>query len=281
MPNPLILRVLPVVIGAVAAVAKKPLQRNDVYIKTLKRFDWEPEHPPAGFSEVYAYTLVEYALGDEENKSEALLELFAEPEIKDAFQQAFEQCDGGLLAAELDKRIDWQDFGNEWNLIGNAIREQTIDIQQEAKVFFAVFLNVVRRSQTPKEKLQTFLLANVQQELKELRLQLAQAADADLIAGKVAKQVKKLLPGVEIDDAPKAHDLADQLDAWFKVLGYGRESHNVDEGKYFEWIITIPVRRRRNDRIVVRGVTGEAGMADLKALAAAVAEHNTDGLVGF
>ena len=65
--------------------------------------------------------------------------------------------------------------------------------------------------------------------------------------------------------------LPEQLDEWFKVLGYGREPYEVAEANYFEWMITIPVRRKRYDRVVVRGVIGEAGLSDLDALRESVA----------
>ncbi len=64
--------------------------------------------------------------------------------------------------------------------------------------------------------------------------------------------------------------LAEQLADWFEVLGYGREEYRVDGEKHFEWLITIPVRRKRYYRMVVRGVEGEAGLSDLQALQASV-----------
>ncbi|MCG8363991.1 MAG: hypothetical protein MJA27_11750, partial [Pseudanabaenales cyanobacterium] len=273
-------KVIPVVLKAIATVAKEPLQRSALYIQTLKRFGWNPEHPPAEFSAIYAYTLVEYALADDEAKPEALLQLFAEPEIKQAFRDAFDQWRAAPLSEALDQRLDWKDFGNELNFVGHAIRDHKIDMQREVTVFFAVFLDVVRRSQTPKERLQTFLLTDVQQDLTALRVQLAQAFNENSLAEKVAEQIAgKLqgwLPAAATHDVRKAHNLAEQLEAWFKVLGYGRESHEVYEQKYFEWVITIPVRRKRNDRILVRGLTGEAGIADVKALQDSVEQHRTN-----
>jgi predicted NACHT family NTPase len=106
-------KVLPAVLRAVVAIAKNPLQRSELYIKTLKNFGWTPDHPPADFSGIYAYTLVEYALTDEEEKPEALLKLFGEPEIRDAFRQAFDQWEIAPLNAELERRLDWKDFDSE------------------------------------------------------------------------------------------------------------------------------------------------------------------------
>ena len=45
------------------AFIKDKLQRNETVIKLLQKFNLDPEHPPADFSGVYAYTLVEYGVG--------------------------------------------------------------------------------------------------------------------------------------------------------------------------------------------------------------------------
>ncbi|NET37805.1 MAG: NACHT domain-containing protein [Cyanothece sp. SIO1E1] len=269
-------KLIATIIGALANIAKQPIQRHPIFIKTLKTLNLDPKHPPADFDGVYAYTLVEYALTDEEHKPEALLQLLAEPEIKDAFHQAFTRWDVEHLNQALDQRLDWQDFDNEWNFIGNAIREQSIDIQREVTVFFSLFLEVVRRSQTPKEQLQTVILTDVQQELKQLRSQLAQGADLEQLTNLLKNALQALLPHAAESVGRETNSLADPLKAWFEVLGYGWENHQVLEDRYFEWIITIPVRRKRYDRVLVRGITGEAGISDLQALQAAVEQHHTD-----
>ncbi|KPQ34169.1 MAG: WD domain, G-beta repeat/Pentapeptide repeats (8 copies)/NACHT domain, partial [Phormidesmis priestleyi Ana] len=246
-----LLKVIPIVLRAIASPAAKQVQRNQLFIKTLKDCGLDAEHPPADFSGIYAYTLVEYGLADEAGKAEALLRLFAEPAIKEAFKQAFDRWDVTPLGSALAERLDWQDYGNEWNGIGNAIRAQNIDMQQEGKLFFAAFIGVVKRSQTPKEQLQTVILSEIQKEIKQLRAQLSPVID-------------------------QMNSLAEQLDAWFEVLGYGQEAHQVTAEKFFERIITIPVRRKRYDRVVVRGVEGEAKIADLRSLQESVEQHKAD-----
>ncbi|MEO1127274.1 MAG: NACHT domain-containing protein, partial [Cyanobacteria bacterium J06639_16] len=272
-------KLIAAIINALASVAKEPLKRNTIFIETLKSLKLEPSHPPADFDGVYAYALVEYALAEDETKPEALLQLFVDPEIKQAFRQAFDRWDMTPLSEELDRRLDWQAFGNEWNFVGNAIRDQGIDVQREVTVFFTEFLNVVRRSQTPKQQLQTVLLTHVQQELKALRLQLAEATDLDRLAEKVAEQItgrlQAALPVQPEEDICKASGLAQQIDGWFGSLSYGRESYERVEAEYCEWIITIPARRGF-DRILVRCIAGEAGIAHMQALKEAVEHHKPD-----
>lgn len=63
---------------------------------------------------------------------------------------------------------------------------------------------------------------------------------------------------------------------WFETLGYRFERYEVWEDTYFEWIVNIPVRRNRYDRILVRGIEGEAGIRDVAALRQSVEEQRTD-----
>lgn len=69
--------------------------------------------------------------------------------------------------------------------------------------------------------------------------------------------------------------LAQQMRAWFGTLGYGFESHDVRAQDHFEWIINIPTRRGY-DRILVRGIKGEAEIGDIAALRQAVDKQGTD-----
>ncbi len=74
--------------------------------------------------------------------------------------------------------------------------------------------------------------------------------------------------------------LPKQMREWFEILGYEfSQNYNV-EGKthdksFFEWMIKIKTRRGY-DRIVVRGVEGEAEIGDLNALRQSVISERTD-----
>ncbi|MEO0431305.1 MAG: NACHT domain-containing protein, partial [Cyanobacteria bacterium J06656_5] len=176
----------------------------------------------------------------------------------------------------MDKRLSWESYDSDWNFIANTIRDQDIDIQREVLLFFEVFFNVVQRSQTPKERLQTLLLVDVQQKIRQLRAQLEQVSDPNALLEQFKNLFQEQLQAL-LAPAPTADPnlLETQLRDWFDVLGYGRESYEVIEDRFFEWIITIPTRRGF-DRILVRGVTGEAGIADLNALQASMVKLGTD-----
>jgi predicted NACHT family NTPase len=68
-----------------------------------------------------------------------------------------------------------------------------------------------------------------------------------------------------------------ELRAWFGALRYEIEKdYLVATEEYFEWIIRIPARRSRFDRVLIHGITGEAGMQDLARVEAVVKERNLD-----
>ncbi|MEM1395338.1 MAG: hypothetical protein AAGG00_19015, partial [Cyanobacteria bacterium P01_H01_bin.150] len=84
--------------GIAQPVIKEKVQRNETVIKLLKQFKIDPEHPPADFSGVYAYTLVEYGVG----RPKPILELFRQQEIKVAFRKAFDHNNPSILLSEVD-----------------------------------------------------------------------------------------------------------------------------------------------------------------------------------
>ncbi len=84
---------------------------------------------------------------------------------------------------------------------------------------------------------------------------------------------------IEVSQSPqessKAKDLGEQMRGWFEALNYSFEEYEIWKENYFEWIINVP-GRRRYDRILVRGVAGEANIKDFQELSDLVTEHRTD-----
>ncbi|MGF1513167.1 MAG: NACHT domain-containing protein, partial [Elainellaceae cyanobacterium] len=273
--------IVSILTGELGAIAKARVQRSAAYVRTLKKLGLDPDHPPASFGATYTYALVEYALG-EEGASPEILQLLDEPEIKAAFRRAFDQWDATPLRQAVDQRIALTDdqWANEWNFVAQAVQEQGIDVQREVTLFFAVFVDVVRRSQTPKEQLQTVLLKQaLGQQIGELRSQLAEVTSLTSLPEALTQALDEKLKALTASEGASESGemaLATQLRDWFEVLGYGWESHSVTGEDFFEWIITIPVRRRRYDRVLVRGVMGEAGISHLQDLQASGQRHNTD-----
>jgi WD40 repeat protein len=70
--------------------------------------------------------------------------------------------------------------------------------------------------------------------------------------------------------------IAKQIHDWLTALRYEFESHEDFQPEYCEFIIRIPVRRGRFDRILIRGVQSEAKIRDLQALQTSVDKHQTD-----
>ncbi|MBE9114304.1 hypothetical protein IQ249_00185 [Lusitaniella coriacea LEGE 07157] len=124
---------------SVSAVRER-LNRSETVLKTLEKFKLEPDEPPEDFEGVYVYTLIEYGIG----KPETLLKLFRHNTIKASFQEAFEQ-DNPYLLLEASA-----DFVEEWAL-GDKLKEQNIDYRRELAEFSALFIEIAKRSRTPRE----------------------------------------------------------------------------------------------------------------------------------
>lgn len=130
------------VIKAITSMAASPiknqLERNERIIQIRKKLDFDPEHPPADFTGVYKYAIVEYGI----DKPQPILELFRQKEIIQAFRAAFEEKDRSILQKAGQKFIDEYALGDE-------IKEQKIDIRQELTEFNEVFVSVTERTRTP------------------------------------------------------------------------------------------------------------------------------------
>jgi WD40 repeat protein len=90
----------------------------------------------------------------------------------------------------------------------------------------------------------------------------------------------------DIDNSqqPAANKLADfnglkiakQIHDWLTALRYEFEEYQDLQPEYCEFIIRIPVRRGRFDRILIRGIPSEAKIRDLQNLQASVDKYQTD-----
>jgi predicted NACHT family NTPase len=70
--------------------------------------------------------------------------------------------------------------------------------------------------------------------------------------------------------------IAKQIYDWLTALRYEFEEYKDLQIEYCEFIIRIPVRRGRFDRILIRGIPSEAKMRDLQALKTSVAKQQAD-----
>jgi predicted NACHT family NTPase len=67
-----------------------------------------------------------------------------------------------------------------------------------------------------------------------------------------------------------------QIFDWFGALDFKFEGLPRQEGKYVEWVIQVPVRRSRFDRVLIRATIHEAGLSDLDSLRRGVAQLRVD-----
>jgi len=259
------------VITTIASVAGTPiknkLERNETVIKLLEKFGLDPEHPPADFSGVYAYTLVKYGVG----KPRQILELFQQEDIKLAFREAFEQNDFLIILKKGQEFIDGYALGDE-------IKELRVELFPEFAAFGMVFNNVANRTRTPSEVLRDRKLDTLMRNVSDIQEKISRFKTPKEILLELAIQFRsyeELQPAGESKNKKiENFILAQQMRGWFETLGYQFGSHNVEGDNYFEWIINIP-GRRGYDRILVRGIEGEGKLSDVRTLQRIVKEKKT------
>ncbi len=258
------------------ALIKNKVQRNETVIKLLKQFNLDPEHPPADFSGVYAYTLVEYGVG----KPKPFLELFRQEEIKLAFRKAFDHNNPSILLSEVEAFLDTYALGDEIKSFG-------IDMRREVAAFATIFIEVAKRSRTPADVLMNQHIGSLHKTIASIQEQLNRLPTLEGMRTEMARLAAQSYPaqqtGVETRLIASLHEkkcraiaLAQQMRGWFETLDYRFEKYEVWEDAYFEFIVNIPVRRNRYDRILVRGIEGEAGLGDVMALRSSVEAQKTD-----
>ena len=265
------------ILTSIASPIKGKLERNETVIKILKQFNLAPEHPPTDFSGVYVYALVEYGVG----KPKCLLEFFRQEDIKKAFRKAFDHYNPSILLGEVEAFVDAYALGDE-------IKALQLDVMREVAAFATIFIEVAKNSRTTAEVLTSHQIASLHQRIIFVQEQLDRLPTLEGIRTEMAR-----LAAVEEDkgsggggegenvysQSPLSSTLialAQEMRGWFETLGYRFERYEVWQNDYFEWIINIPVRRNRYDRVLVRGMTGEVGLKDVQALDSKVSEQKTD-----
>jgi predicted NACHT family NTPase len=164
--------------------------------------------------------------------------------------------------------------------LGDDIRNLGIDIRREVAAFATVFIEVAKRSRTPADVLMNQHIGSLHKRIAGIQEQLERLPTLEGMRTEMARlaaQSVETRGGASLQEKKcRAIALAQQMQGWFETLGYRFEKYEVWEDNYFEWILNIPVRRNRYDRILVRAIEGEAGLADVMALRQSVEAQRTD-----
>ena len=250
--------------------AMENLSRNERVIQLLKRLKLDPDHPPADFAGVYQYALVEYGVG----KPRPALEIFRQSEIQQLFREALEQNNPSKLLQHGEAFLSDHPLQTD-------LQASNVDVRREFYAFAAVFIEVAKRTRTPAEMLAEQKLASLHRQIGTVQERLNRLPTIEGMRTEMARLVAPAYPALPEGESfgaeqCKAVALAQQMRGWFETLGFRLETHEVWHDDYVEWIINIPVRRGRYDRILVRGIDGEAGLRDVEALKQSVETHRTD-----
>jgi predicted NACHT family NTPase len=216
------------VINAITAIAnpliKDKIQRNETVIKLLKQFNLDPEHPPADFSGVYAYALVEYGVSNLDKRP--FLKLFRQEEIKQAFRKAFDHNNPSILLSEVDTFIEAYALGDE-------IKSLRIDIRREIAAFYIVFAEVAKRTRNPADTLMSQQVGDLHKRIASIQEQLDRLPTLEGIRTEMARLATQNYPALPANVETRyiaspecrAIALAQQMRGWFETLGYRFEKY--------------------------------------------------------
>ena len=246
------------------------INRNERVIQLFKRLNLDPDHPPADFTGVYQYALVEYGVG----KPRPVLEIFRQTKIQTLFREALEHNTPSILLK------NGEDFLADHPLQGD-LQANNIDVRREFYAFAAVFIEVAKRTRTPAEILAQQKLESLHRQIGSLQERLNRLPTIEGMRTEMARLAAQDYPALPGALSPetfsaercKAFALAQQMRGWFETLGYRFETHEVWEADYFEWIINVSVWRSRYIRILVRGVDGEVGLVGHECFASVCRER--------
>ncbi|MDB9528577.1 NACHT domain-containing protein [Oscillatoria sp. CS-180] len=206
-----------------------------------------------------------------------MLEIFRQTPIQALFREALDRNTPSILLK------NGEDFLASHPLQSD-LQANNVDVRREFYAFAAVFIEVAKRTRTPAEILAEQKLDSMHRQIGSLQERLNRLPTIEGMRTEMARlaaQDYAALPGAAATEPfsaeqCKAFALAQQIRGWFETLGFRFESHDVWQDDHFEWIINIPIRRGRYDRILVRGIDGEAGLSDVEDLKASVETHQTD-----
>ncbi|MDT0351705.1 NACHT domain-containing protein [Pseudonocardia charpentierae] len=255
---------LETVVKTLISLAAKPaidrLKRQEEVVALLKKFKLAPDMPPSNFEGVYTYALIEYCYG----MPEPIINFFRNEYIQSAFRRSFETGDTTYLNREADEIFRWND---ETGALGRL----DYDFRRDLAGFTAMFDAVVDRTRSPatvrsERKIEQYgkslhiVLSELKQQINETR---------------AVSDVQRLTPDPPTGNAAALEALRKEVREWFKAIGYRFETYELSTELQFTWIINVPARRRY-DRIIVRGVAGEATAEDVDELATLVRTKSAD-----
>ncbi len=247
--------VVDAIIGMGVGYAWEKAKRREAILALLKRFKLNPGDVPSDFDGVYVYTLIEYGVF----KPKPILDFFRDTYIREAFHEAFRTRDMMHLDREAQSLLERLPVGHE-------LRRMDIDPRREFERFRAVFNEIVDRTRSLVQVKQDQKLEDIYSTIHQSTTEILEGLER---LEKLDRAVAGKPEGVQYG---QQSELARQMRGWFDTLGYRFERYSLDGPNYFQWIIEVPARRGY-DRIMVRGVQGEADMNHLLALQKSMGEQ--------
>jgi predicted NACHT family NTPase len=178
-----LVKLIDIIISFANPAVQNKLQRNELVIKLLKQLNLDPDHPPADFTAVYQYTLVEYGMG----KPKPVLDLFRQAQIQEIFRKALDQNNPSLLLKEGEAFLAGHSLGDRIQALG-------IDARQEFYQFAAVFIEVAKRTRTPAEVLANQKLESLHQQIGSIQERLHRLPTLEAMRTEMARLAAQNYP---------------------------------------------------------------------------------------
>ncbi|MEH1827926.1 MAG: NACHT domain protein [Nostoc sp.] len=132
-----VVNVLKSIAKPVGSLVINQAQRNETVVRILKDFKFDPVQPPKDVDGVYVYSLIEYGVG----KPEAILNLFREREIKNAFWSAYTSNNPLGFYKQVEDFLQENDLGYNILLL-------RIELRSELEEFGEIFIKVAKTSKS-------------------------------------------------------------------------------------------------------------------------------------
>jgi hypothetical protein len=226
------------VVKAIASMAISPiknqLERSEKVIQLRKKFNLSPDHPPADFTAVYQYALVDYGV----DKPQLLLKIFRQKEIIQAFRYAFEQNNPSILLEEGEYFLNW-------NILGDYVYESKVDIRKEFTDFQSAFIKVANSTRTPADVIQIQKIDRLEEMLEAIAIKVL--ASHSRWNSYISRHGVEGLVSFEIENSPISFGVAEPDDT-------GRQEIRLGQG--FRLVYRLPFA---GHALLIQGVKSNWG----------------------
>ncbi|ABW32038.1 WD40 domain-containing protein [Acaryochloris marina] len=253
------------VINAILKLIAQNIGRRERYIRLKRKFLGDSNQIPSEFDQLYAYTIIHYSDAKEDKILLILLPILRDINFKNLFRSKKYFLNPNDFSISDAYEI------NSYNLPKSYF-------VKEIKNFCAVFYHFSQLSEIPSEVIRDQNIKNLQDDISLITNKIDNLIESENIVEtlletfnhKYTIEKKYINSNINTSNILKLSKL---LRGWFEAIGYKFEREIFSNNNYFEWIISVHVHIHGREKIVVRGIDGEIGLANLNRLKKSTTIH--------